>query len=68
MKSTRVRVGSHGWIELVDVMGSDARIVDAARISYGNEEREGRTIHNDRNLIRYMMRHTHTRLRSSRPR
>jgi thymidylate synthase (FAD) len=46
-----------GWIMLVDVMGSDQAIVDAARVSYG----EG-TKHTSDNetLIRYLMRHRHT--------
>lgn len=46
----------HGNVRLLDVMGSDSDIVDAARISYdGSEDRT-----KDRNLIRYLMRHRHT--------
>ena len=30
----RVKILDHGFIELVDVMGSDKRIADAARVSY----------------------------------
>ena len=46
-----------GFIRVVDYMGSDAAIVQAARVSYG----EGtKTAHNDRGLIRYLLRHQHT--------
>lgn len=45
----------HGSVCLLDVMGSDQDIVDAARISY---DRRGQV--EDRNLIRYLMRHRHT--------
>lgn len=44
-------------VRLVDHMGNDAAIVQAARVSYG----EGtKTVHEDRQLIRYLMRHWHT--------
>ena len=46
-----------GFIRVVDYMGGDASIVQAARISYGTGTRE---IHEDRGLIRYLMRHQHT--------
>lgn len=53
----RRTVENLGWVELVDSMGSDASIVDAARISYG----EGtRSLSDDTTLIRYLMRHRHT--------
>ncbi len=46
-----------GFVRLVDVMGNDAAIVQAARVSYG----EGtKTINEDRGLIRYLLRHKHT--------
>jgi thymidylate synthase (FAD) len=48
-------VHTHGYVRLIDKMGDDAAVVDAARISY---DRRGR--HDDRNLIRYLMRHRHT--------
>lgn len=57
MRGNRRTVGTLGWVELVDSMGSDASIVDAARISYG----EGtRSVSSDTTLIRYLMRHRHT--------
>ncbi len=46
-----------GFVRLLDVMGDDAAIVQAARVSYG----EGtRSVSDDRKLIRYLMRHRHT--------
>jgi len=46
-----------GFVCLVDVMGDDQAIVQAARVSYG----EGtRTVSDDRGLIRYLLRHRHT--------
>ncbi len=47
----------HGFIRLVDVMGDDAAIVQAARVSYGQGTK---TVNEDRGLIRYLMRHKHT--------
>ena len=52
-----VQIREHGFIRLVDIMGSDSRIAQAARVSYGGESRG--TIE-DRRLIRYMARHGHT--------
>ncbi|KAF8818232.1 FAD-dependent thymidylate synthase [Rickettsia endosymbiont of Cardiosporidium cionae] len=47
----------HGFIRVVDYMGNDEAIVQAARISYG----KGTKSHSeDRALIRYLMRHQHT--------
>lgn len=52
-----VPVLDHGFVRLVDVMGDDTAVVDAARVSYGAGT--SRTSDN-RNLIRYLMRHRHT--------
>jgi len=46
-----------GFVSLVDIMGDDAAIADAARISYGKGTR---SVSDDRTLIRYLMRHRHT--------
>lgn len=46
-----------GFVRLVDVMGSDAAIVQAARVSYGSGTKQ---VHEDRGLIRYLLRHLHT--------
>jgi thymidylate synthase (FAD) len=47
----------HGFVRVVDYMGDDAAIVQAARVSYG---RGTKTINDDRGLIRYLMKHSHT--------
>jgi thymidylate synthase (FAD) len=47
----------HGFIRVVDYMGDDAAIVQAARVSYG---RGTRKVSDDRGLIRYLMRHYHS--------
>jgi thymidylate synthase (FAD) len=47
----------HGFIRVVDYMGDDAAVVQAARVSYG---RGTRRISEDRGLLRYLMRHRHT--------
>jgi len=47
----------HGFVRVVDYMGDDAAIVQAARVSYGAGTR---TVSSDRGLIRYLMRHRHT--------
>jgi len=46
-----------GFVCLVDVMGDDASVVQAARVSYGQGRRP---VSDDRTLIRYLMRHRHT--------
>jgi thymidylate synthase (FAD) len=47
----------HGFIRVVDYMGDDAAIVQAARVSYGKGTKQ---IQNDAGLINYLMRHRHT--------
>ena len=47
----------HGFVRVVDYMGDDAAIVQAARVSYG---RGTRAIQSDEGLIRYLMRHWHS--------
>lgn len=47
----------HGFVGLVDSMGSDSAVVQAARVSYGAGTKQ---VNDDRNLIRYLMRHKHT--------
>ena len=46
-----------GFIRAVDYMGTDESIVQAARVSYGKGTKK---LHEDRGLIRYLMRHRHT--------
>ncbi len=47
----------HGFIRVVDYMGDDAAVVQAARVSYGAGTRH---VQNDDGLIRYLMRHWHS--------
>ena len=47
----------HGFVRVVDYMGDDAAVVQAARVSYG---RGTRKVSEDRGLINYLMRHRHT--------
>ena len=46
-----------GFVSLVDWMGSDAAVCQAARVSYGDGTRK---VSDDRTLLRYLMRHRHT--------
>jgi thymidylate synthase (FAD) len=46
-----------GFVRAVDYMGGDPAIVQAARVSYGEGTKQ---VHEDRGLIRYLMRHDHT--------
>lgn len=46
-----------GFIALVDQMGNDQSIVDAARVSYGKGTK---SLSDNRNLIRYLLRNKHT--------
>jgi len=46
-----------GFVRLIDYMGSDAAIVQAARVSYGAGTKQ---VRQDRGLIRYLLRHQHT--------
>jgi len=48
---------NEGFVCLVDAMGDDQAIVQAARVSYGEGTRR---VSDDRSLIRYLMRHQHT--------
>ncbi|BBK43701.1 flavin-dependent thymidylate synthase [Allostella vacuolata] len=47
----------HGFVRVIDYMGDDAAVVQAARVSYG---RGTRKVSEDRALINYLMRHRHT--------
>jgi thymidylate synthase (FAD) len=53
----RLDVLDHGFVRLVDYLGGDARIVQAARVSYGEGTKSARE---DRALIDYLLRHAHT--------
>ncbi len=47
----------HGFVRVIDYMGDDAAIVQAARVSYGTGTKQ---VNQDRGLINYLMRHWHT--------
>ena len=53
----RFDVLDHGFVRVIDYMGDDAAIVQAARVSYGAGTRH---VREDRALIRYLLRHRHT--------
>jgi thymidylate synthase (FAD) len=52
-----VPVLDHGFVRVIDYMGDDGAIVQAARVSYG---RGTRRVSEDAGLIRYLMRHRHS--------
>ena len=47
----------HGFVRVIDYMGDDAAICQAARVSYGKGTK---SVQNDAGLIRYLMRHWHS--------
>ena len=51
------KVLDHGFIRVIDYMGNDTSIVQAARVSYGEGTKKSR---DDRSLIFYLMRHWHS--------
>lgn len=48
---------NHGFVRLVDYMGNDGAVVQAARVSYGQGTK---SVNEDNGLIRYLRRHAHT--------
>jgi thymidylate synthase (FAD) len=52
-----LKVLDDGFVRVVDYMGADESIVQAARVSYGKGTKK---VSEDRGLIRYLMRHRHT--------
>ena len=52
-----VPVLDHGFVRVIDYMGDDGAVVQAARVSYG---RGTRRVSEDAGLIRYLMRHRHS--------
>jgi len=52
-----VPVLDHGFVRVVDYMGDDAAIVQAARVSYGRGTKQ---VRQDAGLINYLLRHRHT--------
>ena len=54
---TAFQVLDHGFVRVVDYMGDDSAICQAARVSYGKGTK---SVQNDEGLIRYLMRHWHS--------
>ena len=54
---TAYPVLDHGFVRVIDYMGDDAAICQAARVSYGKGTK---SVSNDEGLIRYLMRHWHS--------
>lgn len=52
-----LKVLDHGFVRVVDYMGDDSAIVQAARVSYGKGTKQ---VNQDRGLIFYLMRHWHS--------
>ena len=52
-----IPVLDHGFIRVIDYMGDDTSIVQAARVSYGKGTKQVST---DSGLIKYLMRHWHS--------
>ena len=52
-----IKVLDHGFLRVIDYMGDDGAVVQAARVSYGHGTRR---VSDDRGLIRYLMRNRHT--------
>ena len=52
-----IPVLDHGFVRVIDYMGDDAAITQAARVSYGKGTK---SVQNDEGLIRYLMRHWHS--------
>lgn len=55
-----VDVLDHGYVRLIDSMGSDLSVVRAARVSYDAAWRAGENSGSDRRLISYLWQHRHT--------
>ena len=54
---TAMPVLDHGFVRVIDYMGDDAAVVQAARVSYGKGTKK---VSEDKGLIQYLMRHRHT--------
>ncbi len=52
-----LEVLDHGFVRVIDYMGDDAAVVQAARVSYGKGTKQ---VREDSGLIRYLMRHWHS--------
>ncbi len=60
MTNEAIKLLNHGYIRLVDHMGSDLSVVRSARVSYDAEWRTGEDAGADAKLINYLMKNKHT--------
>lgn len=60
MTVTKIDVLDHGYVRLIDHMGSDLSIVRAARVSHNADWRAGEDTGSDHRLINYLWKHAHT--------
>jgi len=60
VSDSKIEVLDHGFVRLVDSMGSDLSVVRAARISYDAAWRAGEDTGSDRRLINYLWKNHHT--------
>ena len=60
MQNNLVKVLDHGFVRLVDHMGSDLSVVRAARVSYAEEWRAGEDTGSDSRLINYLWKNKHS--------
>jgi len=58
VKSTKISIGNGGYVELLEVFGSDLTVVNAARVSFHKECKEFSD--RDTGLIKYLATHNHT--------
>lgn len=54
----KVNVFNDGFVELVDTMGDDLKVVNTARVSYGKESKD--FTDKDMKLLHYLWEHEHT--------
>lgn len=60
IQETPIAVLDHGFVRLVESMGSDLSIVRAARVSYNADWRSGEDAGKDEKLIAYLLKNKHT--------
>ena len=57
MADTKILLGNAGYVELLEVFGSDLTVVNAARVSFAKESRE--FSEQDGKLVKYLAKHHH---------
>jgi len=59
-RDAKINLLDHGYIRLIDVMGSDLSIVRSARVSHNAEWRTGENTASDKRLLHYLWSNQHT--------